>query len=138
MNEIICINSKHREILKKYIRFLKRRVYVITEEDKTPNKFGQFNDIIEHIVSYSNDFKINNVEDNLDEWVFIIPNLSLYACMGFIVGLRNKEIDKKVDFELEMRRLFDKTLDTVGDLSDMLSDHNTGEKIEKELCNVAD
>lgn len=133
MNDIKCINGTHRRIVKRHLRFLQRRIYVMTEHDITTDKFVQFNNILKHIVSYSNDFNENVDEMSFEEWLYIIPNLSLYACMGFLAGIRTKELEKKIDFEMELRKCVDSTLDTVGELSDMLTDIENRSKIEKDL-----
>lgn len=127
------MNSNHRRIVKRHLRFLQRRIYVMTEHDTTIEKFSQFNNILKHIVSYSNDFIDNGDSDSVDEWLYIIPNLSLYACMGFITGARTKKLEKHIDFELELRKCLDSTLDTVGELSDMVSDMKAKEQLEKDL-----
>ena len=133
MKNIKCMNSNHRRIVKRHLRFLQRRMYVMTEHDKTTEKFSQFNNILKHIVSYSNDFIDNGDSDSVDEWLYIIPNLSLYACMGFITGVRTEKLEKYIDFELELRNCLDSTLDAVGELSDMVSDIETKKQLEKDL-----
>jgi len=133
MKDIRCMNGNHRRIVKRHLRFLQRRMYVMTEHDKTTEKFSQFNNILKHIVSYSNDFIDNGDSDSVDEWLYIIPNLSLYASMGFIAGVRTEKLEKYIDFELELRNCLDSTLDAVGELSDMVSDIETKKQLEKDL-----
>ena len=56
MTEIVCDNIKHKKILDKYIHSVKAAIYYITE-DETVGKFGNFNDVLDMIISYSNEFR---------------------------------------------------------------------------------
>ena len=66
----------------------------------------------------------------------MIPTLSLYACLGFLTGIKNKKIENFVDFEEEQNRLVKSTLNLVGNLSDVLKEHEERESLEKEFIKL--
>ena len=89
MDRIKGINSKHRILVREHLKFLQSRLYDLTEYDKTKGKFLDFVDVLDTIVKYSNDFKdYTNKNRGKDEWMYMIPTLSLYASLGFMVGIK--------------------------------------------------
>ncbi len=137
MERIKSLNNTHRRLVSQHIKFLQARLYKITEHDKTVGKFLDYQDILDTIVKYSNDFEDYTKEErSTEEWMYMIPTLSLYASLGFLAGIKNDRMERFVDFEEEMRRFVDSTLNLVGDLSDVLQDLKVKEDIGKELDKI--
>ncbi len=137
MNKIKGLNSKHRVLVRQHLKFLQSRLYKITEHDDYVGKFLDFQEILDTIIKYSNDFKgFTNKDRTKDEWMYMIPTLSLYAALGFIAGMKNENIEKFVDFNCESEKIVDSTLNLVGQLSDVLDDYREKELIEQEVDKI--
>ena len=137
MERIKSLNNTHRRLVSQHLKFLQARLYKITEHDKTVGKFLDYQDILDTIVKYSNDFEDYTKEErSTEEWMYMIPTLSLYASLGFLAGIKNDRMERFVDFEEEMRKFVDSTLNLVGDLSDVLQDLKVKEDIGKELDKI--
>ncbi len=137
MERIKSLNNTHRRLVSQHLKFLQARLYRITEHDKTVGKFLDYQDILDTIVKYSNDFEDYTKEErSTEEWMYMIPTLSLYASLGFLAGIKNDKMERFVDFEEEMKKFVDSTLNLVGDLSDVLQDLKVKEDIGKELDKI--
>lgn len=137
MDKIKSLNNTHRRLVSQHLKFLQARLYRITEHDKTVGKFLDYQDILDTIVKYSNDFEDYTKEErSTEEWMYMIPTLSLYASLGFLAGIKNDKMERFVDFEEEMKKFVDSTLNLVGDLSDVLQDSKIKQNIEKELDKI--
>ena len=137
MERIKSLNNTHRRLVSQHLKFLQARLYKITEHDKTVGKFLDYQDILDTIVKYSNDFEDYTKEErSTEEWMYMIPTLSLYASLGFLAGIKNDKMERFVDFEEEMKKFVDSTLNLVGDLSDVLQDLKVKEDIGKELDKI--
>ena len=137
MERIKSLNNTHRRLVSQHLKFLQARLYRITEHDKTVGKFLDYQDILDTIVKYSNDFEDYTKEERrTEEWMYMIPTLSLYASLGFLAGIKNDKMERFVDFEEEMKKFVDSTLNLVGDLSDVLQDLKVKEDIGKELDKI--
>lgn len=129
MDKVKGLNSYHRVAIKSHLRSLQRRMYRITEHDETLGKFGDYQEILNNIVKYSNEyFKYTKADRSKEEWLYMIPTYSMYATIGFISGMRNDDIEKIVDLEKEEEEVVSSTLNIVGHLTDVLQEHN--ERIE--------
>ena len=134
MDRIKGLNAKHRVLARQHLKFLQSRMYKATEYDDSVGKFLDFQEILDTIVQYSNDFKpYTEKERSRDEWMYMIPTLSLYASLGFLAGMKNKKLEEIIDFEQESENLVTSTLTLVGTLSDLLDEHNETELLEKEV-----
>ena len=137
MERIKSLNNTHRRLVSQHLKFLQARLYRITEHDKTVGKFLDYQDILDTIVKYSNDFEDYTKEErSTEEWMYMIPTLSLYASLGFLAGIKNDKMERFVDFEEEMKKFVDSTLNLVGDLSDVLQDLKVKVDIGKELDKI--
>ena len=134
MKGIKSLNGTHRRLVSQHLKFLQARLYRITEHDKTVGKFLDYQDILDTIVQYSNDFEDYTKDDrSTEERLYMIPTLSLYASLGFLAGIKNDRMERLVDFEAEMERFVSSTLNLVGNLSDVLQDIKIKQNIEEEL-----
>tara|TARA_Y100001951_G_scaffold103389_1_gene112146 strand:- start:7027 stop:7452 length:426 start_codon:yes stop_codon:yes gene_type:complete len=137
MDRIKAINSKHRILVREHLKFLQSRLYDLTEYDKTNGKFLDFVEVLDTIVKYSNDFKdYTNKNRGKDEWMYMIPTLSLYASLGFMVGIKNEEIQKRIDMSDMQEEIIAETLELVAELADVLTDYREKKGIEKELNKI--
>ena len=129
--QLSSLNKKHEEILHKYVNFIQGTVFTATEECSV-NKFSDFNEILNNIISYTNAFnKIVKSPNRRSEWAYMTPNLMLYATMGFLSGIKNKS-NKDIINELS-GELFEITVDFIGETTDILEDMNTKELIQKKI-----
>lgn len=120
MNEFKRINQKHEDLVTNYLKYIQKQVYVATE-DADLGKYDDFQDILEDIMMYHNDFVgVGLNKDNIEEWMFAIPNLTMFTVLGFFAGLRNEENDDVV--EICVRNVYSATMDIVGSLSDLMKD----------------
>jgi len=137
MKRVKTLNTAHKRLITGHLKFLQSRLYKITEHDKNYGKFKDFQEIIDTIITYSNDFKaFTEKQRSKDEWMYMIPTLSLYACLGFLTGIKDKKIENFVDFEQEQDRFIKSTLNLVGNLSDILKEHEERENLEKEFIKL--
>ena len=120
MNEFKRINQKHEDLVTNYLKYIQKQVYVATE-DADLGKYDDFQDILEDIMMYHNDFVgVGLNKDNIEECMFAIPNLTMFTVLGFFAGLRNEENDDVV--EICVRNVYSSTMDIVGSLSDLMKD----------------
>ena len=105
------INEEHEILIRRYVNFIKGVAYEATE-DCEYGKFEDYNNILNNIIKYTNEFQ-EIIENNhqTKEWVFMSPNLMLYSCMGFLNGIKNKDNDEKIEHLSEI--LFEKTIEVV-------------------------
>jgi len=76
--KLSSLNTKHAELLDKYVKYLQGVAYEATEFS-APNKFEEFNEILHNIVNYTNAFqKIVKDSKRVSEWVYMPPNLMLW------------------------------------------------------------
>tara|TARA_R110000744_G_scaffold15001_7_gene42295 strand:- start:1257 stop:1685 length:429 start_codon:yes stop_codon:yes gene_type:complete len=129
------LNNKHEEMLQKYLLFVQGTVYSATE-DYNVKKFSDFNEIIENIIDYTNAFSkiIKTSSRRRSEWAYMTPNLILYSCMGFLAGLKDNKSEELIDHL--SKDLFDKTVDFVGETSDILQDIKIKEDMQEELLTI--
>ena len=122
--------EKQSELLNRYITFVQGIAYEATE-DCSIGKFEEFNDLINNIVKYTETFRqIVETEKQINEWAYMIPNLTLYSAMGFLVGVKNKKNRHYIDSLSE--ELFERTLSVVSDTTDILVESKRKkERIEK-------
>ena len=134
MENVTTLNGQHKVLISKHMKFLQARIFMITERDNTIGKFLDFQDIIDTIIKYSNDFETHAKNDRgEDEWMYMIPTLSLYASLGFIAGIKNDQMETVIDFDEESRNLVESTLELIGRLSDVLQEHREREGINNEM-----
>jgi|TARA_S200002703_G_scaffold157427_1_gene165212 hypothetical protein len=105
------INEEHEILIRRYVNFIKGVAYEATE-DCEYGKFEDYNNILNNIIKYTNEFQ-DIIENNYQtkEWVFMSPNLMLYSCMGFLNGIKNKDNNDKIEHLSEI--LFEKTIEVV-------------------------
>jgi len=132
--ELAGLNEKHEEILHKYVNYVKYTVFESTD-NYTAQKFVDFNDIIKNIINYTNSFnEIVSNSGRRNEWAYMTPNLMLYATMGFLAGIKNNT--NKETIEDLSEELFKKTVDFIGQTTDILEDIKTKELIRQEILTV--
>ena len=121
MTKIEGVSEEHTVILTEYLTFLKKQLYTITEYCDE-GKYHDFEDVLEDIISYYVDFKKYAVHDeaSMEEWIYMLPNLTMYSFMGFLAGVKNKRniivIDKVYESVLMS------TMETIGLISDSIQD----------------
>jgi len=129
--DVSSLNKKHEEIIHKYLQFVQGTVYSATEGYGS-DKFLDFNEILENIIKYTNAFnKLIKTSNRRAEWAYMTPNLMLYATVGFLSGVKNDENNELID-ELS-EDLFDKTVDFVGETTDILEDIQVKEDRQKKI-----
>ena len=129
--KLSSLNIKHAKLLDKYIKYLQGIAYEATEFS-SHKKFEEFNEILYNIANYTNAFKkIVKNSNRVGEWVYMPPNLMLYASMGFLTGIKNKTNKKLIDYISE--DLFEKTVDFVGETADILDDIKEKDEIEEKI-----
>jgi hypothetical protein len=134
MTEIICDNIKHKKILEKYLRNIKAVVYYVTEDEEV-GKFHDFNDVLDMIISYSNEFYQDNLNfefpeeevEAITEWRYMIPNLVVFSTVGFLSGIATNKNRKRIS--KIKKKLFRKTSEIIGETYDIYAEKN----IEKEF-----
>lgn len=119
--EIYAVNQKHKALLEKYIVYVKKVAYFATEDSKL-GKFREYNDILNTIIAYSNNFYegVRNNKDLKAEFAYIIPNFVLYMTIGFMTGLKNKS--NEYDLIMLIDRITRKTELLTGEITDILNE----------------
>ena len=85
------INEEHEVLIRRYVNFIKGIAYEANEHCEY-GKFDDYNDILNNIIKYTNEFQeIIEYNNQTKEWVYMSPNLMLYSCMGFLTGIKNKD-----------------------------------------------
>tara|TARA_R100000005_G_C4993893_1_gene200877 strand:- start:120 stop:536 length:417 start_codon:yes stop_codon:yes gene_type:complete len=132
MTEIMCDNANHKVILNKYLRYVKSVIYYATE-DETIGKFSDFNDIIETIIDYSNEFAEDAKKDtkHIYEWRYMLPNLVLFTSIGFLSGINSRGMKSQI--ETLKKSLTIKTSDLIGQISDIYEEEQLTETYYKEF-----
>lgn len=129
--KLYSLNSKHAKLLENYFKFVQHVAYDATE-DYNSRKFDDFNEILVNIVHYANQFrKMVKNEDRIAEWAYMMPNLMLYSGVGFLCGVRNNRNSQEID-KLSAR-LYDETINLVGETSDILTDIRIRKDIKHKL-----
>jgi hypothetical protein len=126
------INEEHEVLIRRYVNFIKGIAYEATENCEY-GKFDDYNDILNNIIKYTNEFQeIIEYNNQTKEWVYMSPNLMLYSCMGFLTGIKNKDNYEIIDSLSEI--LFEKTIDVVEKTSTIIDnleyEQSKKEKIE--------
>ena len=126
------INEEHEVLIRRYVNFIKGIAYEATEHCEY-GKFDDYNDILNNIIKYTNEFQeIIEYNNQTKEWVYMSPNLMLYSCMGFLTGIKNKDNHEIIDSLSEI--LFEKTIDVVEKTSTIIDnleyEQSKKEKIE--------
>ena len=124
---ILCDNEKHRDILTRYIKYVKSVVYYVTE-DEVAGKFQDFNSILTTIINYSNEFKETSKYNSksIEEWKYMLPNLVLFSTIGFLSGINNNSMKPQID-KLK-NNLFIKTSEMVGLIYDIYEEEDLVEE----------
>jgi hypothetical protein len=120
MDNFKRINQKHASLVTNYLKYIQEQVYIATESADV-GKYDDFQEILEDIMIYHNDFVgVGLNKDNVEEWIFAIPNLTMFTVLGFFAGLRNKKNDDIV--EVCVKNVYSSTMEVVGQLSDFIKD----------------
>tara|TARA_R100001015_G_C4634784_1_gene202095 strand:+ start:2369 stop:2773 length:405 start_codon:yes stop_codon:yes gene_type:complete len=129
MAVILCDNDKHRHILQKYMKYVKSVVYYVTE-DEIAGKFSDFNNILNTIINYSNEFKETNKQNGeiSEEWRYMLPNLVLFSTIGFLSGINNSSMNEQI--EKLKNNLFIKTSEMIGQITDIYEEEDLKKQIE--------
>ena len=126
------LNPQHDKLLQEYVSFIKGIVFEATAYS-AQGKFNEFNHIINNVFRYTNSFRnIVKERGKIKEWAYMTPNLMLYSCMGFLAGIRNKQNNELID-ELSSQ-LFEKTVDVVGESSEILDRLKKERLIKKRIA----
>jgi len=129
MEKFKHINAKHEDMVTNYLIYIQKQVYVATETADS-GKYDDFQELLEDIMMYHNDFVgIGLNDDNLEEWMFAIPNLTMFTSLGFFAGLRNEENDDII--ERCVQNVYTSTMEVVGSLSDLIKDEAEIKKMEQ-------
>ena len=129
MEKFKHINAKHEDMVTNYLIYIQKQVYVATETADS-GKYDDFQELLEDIMMYHNDFVgIGLNDDNLEEWMFAIPNLTMVTSLGFFAGLRNEENDDII--ERCVQNVYTSTMEVVGSLSDLIKDEAEIKKMEQ-------
>tara|TARA_R100000742_G_C4266630_1_gene84744 strand:+ start:579 stop:971 length:393 start_codon:yes stop_codon:yes gene_type:complete len=129
MKEFKHINAKHEDLVTKYLIYIQKQVYLATET-ADDGKYQDFQELLEDILMYHDDFVgVGLNVENVEEWVFTIPNLTMFTTLGFFAGLRNKENDSLI--EKCVRNAYSSTMDVVGNLSDLMKDEKEIKSMQK-------
>ena len=133
--EIVCDNIEHKQILVNYLQYVKGSVYYITEEHEA-GKFGDFMETINAIISYSNEFREDNERQTslMNEWRYMIPNLVVFASIGFLAGIKRDSISYEI--ESLKKRLFRKTSEIIGETYDIYADGILEEEFKVKLKEI--
>ena len=136
--EISYINNKHKEIVELNLIQVKKVMYFATE-DAGEGKYQDFLDIMNSVYLYSNNFYDNMVEKKndgalLEEFLFLIPNMSFYTSIGFLTALKNGENDSDLRDSLE--KIGVNCEHITGELADVLIDETEKEKILKDIFDI--
>ena len=129
MDKFKHINAKHECMVTDYLIYIQKQVYLATETADS-GKYDDFQELLEDIMTYHNDFVGTGLKkDNLEEWMFAIPNLTMFTSLGFFAGLRNEENDQLI--EKCVQNVYTSTMDIVGSLSDLMKDEAEIKKMEQ-------
>ena len=121
MTKIEGVSTEHTEILADYLTFLRKQLYTITEYCDE-GKYHDFEEVLEDIILYYVDFKKYAVHDEagMEEWIYMLPNLTMYSFMGFLAGIKNKRNIIVIDKVCE--NVLMSTMETIGLISDSIHD----------------
>tara|TARA_R110001599_G_scaffold33868_1_gene109162 strand:- start:1074 stop:1472 length:399 start_codon:yes stop_codon:yes gene_type:complete len=131
--EVKCLNNTHKTLISKYIKGVQGIMYEYTDEMESM-KFQRFNNVLQGVIDYSNDFK----EDNdsgvfMDEWIYMIPNLTYHSVLGFVAGtITDSNIESSVKYS---KKILEMTLEVIGRCSDILNDYDIKHKIIEDVRN---
>tara|TARA_R110000765_G_scaffold33447_1_gene76591 strand:+ start:36 stop:452 length:417 start_codon:yes stop_codon:yes gene_type:complete len=129
--QLTSLNKKHEEILHKYVNFIQGSVFTATE-DYHSDKFLDFNEILNNIANYTNEFnRIVKSSNRRAEWAYMTPNLILYATMGFLSGIKNKSNNDIINELTE--EIFEITVNFIGETTGILEDMKTRERLQKKI-----
>lgn len=131
--KIEYLSDRHRVIVERYITEVKKTMYYATDCEGI-GKYGDFTDLAATVFTYSNNF-YNSLDNGYkgmttSEFLFLIPNMLFYSSLGFIMGIKNEENEKEMDFYIE--KITSLAESAIGDLADVLIDNEEGEKILKQ------
>ena len=103
--EILYLNDNHQKIIEKLVKDVKELMYFATE-DEISGKYQDFLQILNSVYLYSNNFhettlKIESNNGGVSEFIFLIPNMLFYTCIGFLTALKNESNSKYMGDYLE-------------------------------------
>mgnify|MGYP003625340929 CR=1 FL=1 len=103
--DIMYLNKPHQEVVEKLMKDVKELMYYATE-DEASGKYQDFLNILESVYLYSNNFhettlKIEDDNGAVAEFIFLIPNMLFYTCIGFLTALKNESNSKYMGDYLE-------------------------------------
>ena len=117
------INDRQGRLLTKYINYILKRAFDLTDEDYNANqKFKQYCRIIKGIIIQANTYTERPGEEKIDmlretliaEWMYMTPNLMFHSFNGFLAGLGQSK-------DMCDEELMEKTFTTIKGLSDIAS-----------------
>ena len=133
-NDINYLNDSHKAVIEKFNRRLKKIMYFATENTES-GRYKDFFEILNVIHAYSNNFHDTMLknEDNgaTSEFIFLIPNMTFYSCIGYLTALKNNRNTDEIRDSLEKITVI--TEDATSDLADIVIDDYEGKKILREI-----
>ena len=132
MSEVKYLNDRHKDVIEQYLLRLKKIMYFATENAES-GKYQDFLDILSAVYAYSNSFHSTMLKnkDVTQEFLFLIPNMSFYSCIGYLTALKNKINADDVKNDLEKVTVI--TEDVTGSLADILIDDLEEEELIKQI-----
>jgi len=140
--EILYLNKSHKDVVERLMKDIKESMYYATE-DEISGKYQDFLNIIDSVYLYSNNFhettlKIEGDDGVMAEFIFLIPNMLFYTCIGFITALKTEENADAMSVHLE--KIGSLCENSTGELADVLIDATDKKKllediIDKEMIN---
>ena len=132
MSDVKYLNDRHKDVIENYLLRLKKIMYFATENAES-GKYQDFLDILRAVYAYSNNFHSTMLKnkDVTQEFLFLIPNMSFYSCIGYLTALINKINANDVKSDLEKVTVI--TEDVTGSLADIIIDDLEEDEIIKQI-----
>ena len=132
--DILYLNNNHQEIVEQLLNDIKTAMYFATENEIS-GKYHDFTNILESVYLYSNNFhettlKIENDNGVMAEFIFLIPNMLFYTCIGFLTALKKSSNSEDIKYYLDKISNFCEN--ATSELADVLVDVT----VEKNLQEV--
>tara|TARA_Y100000004_G_scaffold147656_2_gene168917 strand:- start:1363 stop:1791 length:429 start_codon:yes stop_codon:yes gene_type:complete len=135
IKEVAYLNDKHKKIIEKLTRDVKKYVYFATD-DFNAEKYKDFIEILDSVFVYSNNFhdityRVDKENGVMAEFLFIIPNTLFYTAIGFLIALRNEKNEHIIYKYLQ--KISGCCENATSELTDVLIDEKEKRNIKKTI-----
>ena len=119
MTKPIYANEQHKQIIKHYLTICDDFV----KEVSTPTKYKTYNEVLNTIIQYHNNYGKGAKENNYWDWLMIIPINVTVMAQGYFAGIETKSKRAVINaYKVVLQEILEQTVDKIENLEPVIDE----------------